>query len=69
MANMRYTLPLLLFFNVMGILRISAQVNPSLISASALKQLQTKEDTLKDYAFYLTTDSLPEERMLSLIHI
>ncbi|MEY4586934.1 MAG: hypothetical protein RIT05_1352, partial [Bacteroidota bacterium] len=65
MANMRYTLPLLLFFNVMGMLRISAQVNPNLISASALKQLQTKEDTLKDFAFYLTTDSLPEERMIA----
>lgn len=30
-----------------------------------MKKLMAKEDTLKDYAFYLNTDSLPEDRMVS----
>jgi hypothetical protein len=37
----------------------------TIISPSTLKLLQAKEDTLKDFAFYLTTDSLPEERMVA----
>jgi hypothetical protein len=35
------------------------------ISAADLKKLQLKEDTLKDYARFLVTDSLPEDRMIS----
>jgi hypothetical protein len=35
------------------------------ISASDLKKLSAKEDTLKDYAMYLNTDSLTEDRMVS----
>lgn len=65
MSNMRYKLSLLLLLSVMVLCRVSAQVNSSPISAGALKQLQSKEDTLKDFAFYLTTDSLPEERMIA----
>jgi hypothetical protein len=35
------------------------------IAAPDLKKLRAKEDSLKDYAFYLITDSLPEDRMIS----
>jgi hypothetical protein len=35
------------------------------IAAADLKKLRAKEDTLKDYSYYLNTDTLPEERMVS----
>ena len=35
------------------------------IAAADIKKLRAKEDTLKDYSFYLNTDSLPEDRMIS----
>ena len=35
------------------------------ITNSDLKKLRAKEDTLKEYSFYLNTDSLPEDRMYS----
>ena len=34
------------------------------ITAADRKKLRAKEDTLKDYAYYLNTDSLTEERMI-----
>jgi len=35
------------------------------IAPADLKKLKKVEDTLKDYAYYLITDTLPEERMVS----
>lgn len=35
------------------------------ISGSDLKKLRAKEDTLSDFSFYLNTDSLAEDRMVS----
>jgi len=35
------------------------------ISTADMKKLRLKEDTLKDYSFYLNTDSLTEDRMIS----
>jgi hypothetical protein len=35
------------------------------ISSADLKKLRAKEDTLQDYAEYLNTDTLPEDRMVS----
>jgi hypothetical protein len=35
------------------------------ITASDLKKLRAKEDTLSEYSMYLNTDSLPEDRMYS----
>jgi len=35
------------------------------ISSADMKKLRAKEDTLKDYSFYLNTDTLTEERMVS----
>jgi hypothetical protein len=35
------------------------------ITSADLKKLRAKEDTLKDYSYYLNTDTLPEERMVS----
>lgn len=35
------------------------------ISASDLKKLRAKEDTLREYSLYLNTDSLAEDRMVS----
>jgi len=35
------------------------------ITSADLKKLRAKEDSLKEYSFYLNTDSLPENRMIS----
>jgi len=35
------------------------------LSVADLKKMRAKEDTLKDYSFYLNTDSLPADRMIS----
>ncbi len=40
-------------------------VSAQKIAASDLKKLRAKEDTLTDYAYFLATDSLPEDRMIS----
>jgi hypothetical protein len=37
----------------------------AIISPADMKKLQAKEDTLKDYARYLITDTLTEDRMIS----
>jgi hypothetical protein len=52
---------LLLVFSTISFLATHAQK----ITAADIKKLRAKEDTLKDYAFYLNTDSLPEDRMIS----
>jgi hypothetical protein len=44
---------------------LSYQAISQKISASDLKKLRAKEDTLKEYAMYLNTDSLTEDRMIS----
>lgn len=44
---------------------LALQSGAQKISASDLKKLRIKEDSLKDYAEYLNTDSLPEDRMIS----
>lgn len=43
----------------------ASTIHAQKISASALLQLKLKEDSLKEYANYLTTDSLTEDRMVS----
>jgi hypothetical protein len=43
----------------------ATQANSQKINAADYKKLLAKEDTLKEYAFYLNTDSLPEDRMIS----
>jgi hypothetical protein len=35
------------------------------ITPADMKKLRAKEDSLSDYSFYLNTDSLPEDRMIS----
>jgi hypothetical protein len=35
------------------------------LSSADLKKMRAKEDTLKDYAYYMITDSLPADRMIS----
>jgi len=35
------------------------------INAADMKKLQAKEDTLKEYSYYLNTDTLQEDRMVS----
>ncbi len=35
------------------------------LTSADLKKMRAKEDTLKEYSFYLNTDSLPEDRMYS----
>lgn len=46
-------------------LQATAFAQPGKIAAADLKKLRAKEDTLKEYALYLNTDSLPEDRMIS----
>ncbi len=50
---------------LVSFLFITGEVSAQKISAADLKKLQAKEDTLKDYAYFLITDSLPEDRMIS----
>ena len=58
------TLPyLLLLFT--SILFLSTDGYSQIISAADKKKLVAKEDTLKEYARYLVTDSLTEDRMVS----
>ncbi|MBK8952179.1 MAG: hypothetical protein IPM85_07755 [Chitinophagaceae bacterium] len=51
----------ILFSIVFFAFSVSAQK----ITPADLKKLAAKEDTLKEYAMYLNTDSLPEDRMIS----
>jgi len=53
----------LLFIAFLFLLQLNA--NGQKISTADLKKLQAKEDSLKEYAMYLNTDSLPEDRMVS----
>ncbi|MFM2337422.1 MAG: hypothetical protein RL115_615 [Bacteroidota bacterium] len=46
-------------------LLIGNYVHAQKITAVDLKKLRAKEDTLKEYALYLNTDSLPEDRMIA----
>ena len=50
---------------VLFVLACSLQVQGQKILSADLKKLQLKEDTLKDYAEYLNTDTLQEDRMIS----
>lgn len=52
------------FFTII-FLSLSETVSAQKISSSDMKKLRAKEDTLKDYSFYLNTDTLTEERMVS----
>ena len=47
------------------LLTFSADSFSQKISSADLKKLRIKEDTLKDYSYYLNTDTLQEERMVS----
>lgn len=52
---------LIIFFLLTGSIVVSAQK----ITPSDLKKLRAKEDTLKEYAEYIVTDSLTEDRMIA----
>ena len=41
------------------------QVSAQKITATDLKKIRAREDTLREYSLYLNTDSLPEDRMYS----
>jgi hypothetical protein len=58
LVNIRFGTILILFL-------IGIQAYSQKITAADLKKLRAKEDTLKEYAFYLNTDSLPEDRMIA----
>lgn len=47
------------------LLALSGPLFAQKISSADLKKLRAKEDTLKDYSYYLNTDTLTEERMVS----
>lgn len=47
------------------LIQATAFAQPGKIAPADLKKLRAKEDTLKEYALYLNTDSLPEDRMIS----
>jgi hypothetical protein len=52
----------LLFFLLLS---FSTAVFSQKITSADMKKLRAKEDTLRDFSFYLNTDSLTEERMVS----
>ena len=54
-------------FSLVFILLVSfSQVSFSQkITTADMKKLRVKEDSLSDYSYYLNTDSLPEDRMIS----
>ena len=58
------TIPYLLLIFI-SILFRSTDGYSQIISAADKKKLVAKEDTLKEYARYLVTDSLTEDRMIS----
>ena len=60
----RSTIPYLLLLFI-SILFLSMTGYSQIISAADKKKLVAKEDTLKEYARYLVTDSLTEDRMVS----
>jgi hypothetical protein len=47
------------------LLSVSVTAFSQKISSADMKKLRMKEDTLKDFSFYLNTDSLTEDRMIS----
>lgn len=57
----------LFHFILMGMvcMLFSQMASAQKIAPADLKKLRAKEDTLKDYAMYLNTDSLTEDRMIS----
>lgn len=60
----RSTIPYLVLLFI-SILFFSTEGYTQIISAADKKKLVAKEDTLKEYARYLVTDSLTEDRMVS----
>ncbi len=55
----------LLHISIALLLCLSGPLAAQKIGPGDLKQLRIKEDSLKDYAYYLNTDSLPQDRMVS----
>jgi hypothetical protein len=47
------------------LLCLSGPLAAQKIAPGDLKQLRIREDSLKEYAYYLNTDSLPQDRMVS----
>jgi hypothetical protein len=56
-------LKFLILFSVLLSFSISSYAQK--ITSADLRKLRAKEDTLKDYSFYLNTDTLQEDRMIS----
>ena len=57
--------PLIRIFLIIALSILAADAGAQKISATDLKKIQLKEDTLAEYARYLITDSLQEDRMIS----
>jgi hypothetical protein len=54
-----------IFLLFISFITLSQAVFSQKITAADMKKLRIKEDSLSDYSFYLNTDSLPEDRMIS----
>ena len=54
-----------LFLSFLILLSFSSGIFSQKITLADMKKLKAKEDTLIDYSYYLNTDTLPEERMVS----
>jgi hypothetical protein len=54
-----------LLFSIFLVASFSYVGQSQKISGADMKKLRAKEDTLKDYAMYLNTDTLTEDRMIS----
>ena len=53
------------FFLFFGVLAFSVAAFSQKLTSADMKKMRAKEDTLKDYSFYLNTDTLTEDRMIS----
>lgn len=62
---MKYTLLIIISLFITILANAQEREFDKRISKAALEQLLQKEDSLKEYAAYLNTDSLPEDRMVS----
>ena len=54
-----------IFISVLGLNRFVYAQNKSPLSSASIKKLEAHQDTLKEFAYYLNTDSLTEDRMIA----
>ncbi|MFM2118030.1 MAG: hypothetical protein RL316_1220, partial [Bacteroidota bacterium] len=54
-----------IFMSVLGFNSIVYSQNKTPLFPASIKKLEAHQDTLKEFAYYLNTDSLTEDRMIA----